>query len=232
MFTYQAERAWELASGLPESSPVRGFVDAFRTKDPNVIGEYFKSWETEDDEALLLRHNALAFSMVAGGSREKGLGVFLFCLDQWPDHGVALFNIAQVFRRLNQPMVAAQNLQRLIGMYPANIDAHQMHYTALREGKSFDAARRAAEASYTVFPDERWSHLYLCQAYLDSGELALARQLLDRTISGRPASTGGNIQHGARGHFGPRNSLEPLWRSGRGPVGRPGKRQRPGRRAA
>ncbi len=192
LFTYQAALAKELADGLPETSQVRGYIDAFLSKDVSVIAAHFEGWKAEKSDTpearavAVLRDNALGFAMVSGGSREKGLSVFLFCLERWPDHGVALFNISQVFRRLRQPMIAAQNLQRLIGMYPENIDAHQMHYTALREGRAFDAARRAAEASYTLFPDEKWSHLYLCQAYLDTGEPALALQWLGRATSQFP----------------------------------------------
>lgn len=186
IFTYQAALTRELADGLPEDSKVRGFVDAFFTQEAPKLAAHFESWQPEEVDETVLRDNALGFSMIAGGTREQGLSVFLFCLERWPDHGVALFNISQVFRRLNQPMIAAQNLQRLIAMYPENIDAHQMHYTALREGRAFDAARRAAEASYTLFPDERWSHLYLCQAYLDTGEPALALQWLSRATNQFP----------------------------------------------
>lgn len=186
LFTFQAGLAGELASALPEDSHVRVYVEAFLQRDPELVAEKIQAWKSEDSEAQAMRDNALGFAMVAGGKREQGLSVFLFCLERWPDHGVALFNIAQVFRRLGQPIIAAQNLQRLIGMYPENIDAHQMHYTALREGQSYENARRAAEASYTLFPDERWSHLYLCQAYLDTGDLEMALQLLDRAASKFP----------------------------------------------
>jgi tetratricopeptide (TPR) repeat protein len=178
LFTYRATLAQELAAELPETSKIRGFIEAFFAKDPPRLATYFDEWKVEAPNVL--RENALGFSMVAGGSREKGLSVFLYCLETWPDNGVALFNIGQVFRRLRQPVAAAQNLQRLIAMYPENIDAHQMLYSALREGRSFEAARRSAEASYTLFPDEKWSHVNLCQAYLDTGEPSLALQWLGR----------------------------------------------------
>ncbi len=183
LFGFDATLSQELAAGLPEGDPVRGYVDAFFSKDAAKVAAHFETWKAEETEEILLRDNALGFAMVSGGSREQGLSAFLYCLERWPEHGVALFNISQVFRRLRQPMIAAQNLQRLIAMYPDNIDAHQMHYAALREGGSFEAARRAAEASYTLFPEEKWSHIYLCQAYLDTGDPALALQWLDRATS-------------------------------------------------
>lgn len=183
LFTFNAPLAQELAAALPEGDPVRGYVDAFFSKDAAKVAAHFESWNAEERDDVLMRDNALGFAMVSGGSREQGLSAFLYCLERYPDHGVALFNISQVFRRLRQPMIAAQNLQRLIAMYPENIDAHQMHYAALREGGSFEAARRAAEASYTLFPEEKWSHIYLCQAYLDTGDPDLALQWLDRATS-------------------------------------------------
>ncbi len=183
LFTFNAPLSQELAAELPDGNPVRGYVDAFFSKDAAKVAAHFELWKAEEADEILMRDNALGFAMVSGGSREQGLSAFLYCLERYPDHGVALFNISQVFRRLRQPMIAAQNLQRLIAMYPENIDAHQMHYAALREGASFDAARRAAEASYTLFPEEKWSHIYLCQAYLDTGEPALALQWLDRATN-------------------------------------------------
>ena len=186
LFTYQAVLSRELADGLPEESKVRGFIDAFLSKDASKVAALFEGWKTEEPEETQLHDNALGFAMVSSGARERGLSVFLFCLERWPDQGVALFNIAQVFRRLGQPMIAAQNLQRLIAMYPENIDAHQMHYTALREGRAFSAARQAAEASFALFPEEKWTHIYLCQSYLDTNDPGLALQRLGRATTQFP----------------------------------------------
>jgi len=197
LFSRNVSLAHELQASLPPESHIGTYFKAMESKDSKQIASFFEGWKPEDPDYLLLRDNALAFAMASGGSRGQALSVFLFCLERWPDNVVALYNIAQVFRAIGQPVVAAQQLQRLIVQYPENIDAHQMLYNSLREGAKFDQARKAAEASFALFPEERWSFLNLSQSYMDSGEFTLAMQVLDRgnsLFSGDPElrlATGG-----------------------------------------
>lgn len=180
LFMHNAPLAREIQAGLPEDSHIGLYFKAMESKDSKQIAAFFEGWKPEEPEYLLLRDNALGFAMAAGGSRGQALSVFLFCLERWPDNVVALFNIAQVFRSIGQPIVAAQQLQRLIVQYPENIDAHQMLYSSLREGAAFDQARKAAEASFALFPEEQWSFMNLSQSYLDTGDYSLAMQVLNR----------------------------------------------------
>ncbi|MBL7645947.1 MAG: tetratricopeptide repeat protein [Candidatus Hydrogenedentes bacterium] len=180
LFTQDVGLARELSGALPAESRVGQFFKAMDSRDPKVVTALFEEWKPEAPEELILRDNALGFAMASGAARGQALSLFLFTLERFPDNMVALYNIAQVFRSVRQPIIAAQQLQRLIVQYPENIDAHQMLYSALREGGAFEPARKAAEASYTLFPEERWSFLYLGQAYLDTGEPELALQVLNR----------------------------------------------------
>lgn len=180
LFTQDVALARDLSAGLPPESKIGEFFRAMDSRDPKVVSALFEGWKPEEPEILLMRDNALGYAMASGASRGQALSLFLFCLERWPDNVVALYNIAQVFRSVRQPVVAAQQLQRLIVQYPENIDAHQMLFSALREGGAFEQARKAAEASYTLFPEERWSFLYLAQAYLDTGDPELALQVLNR----------------------------------------------------
>ena len=175
--------ARELAAGLPAESEIAALFAALESKDAGQISTFFEGWSPEEPERRLLRDNALGFAMAAGGSRGQALSVLLFCLERWPDNVVALYNIAQIFQSVGQPVVAAQQLQRLIVQYPENIDAHQMLYSSLRSGGDHDRARKAAEASFTLFPEEQWSFLNLGQAYVDTGDLTLALQVMNRAAS-------------------------------------------------
>jgi tetratricopeptide (TPR) repeat protein len=183
LFTQDVALARELSGPLPAESRVGQFFKAMDSRDPKVVTALFEEWKPEAPEELILRDNALGFAMASGAARGQALSLFLFTLERFPDNMVALYNIAQVFRSVRQPIIAAQQLQRLTVQYPENIDAHQMLYAALREGGAFGPARTAAEASYALFPEERWSFLYLSQAYLDTGEPELALQVLDRASS-------------------------------------------------
>jgi tetratricopeptide (TPR) repeat protein len=180
LFTQDVGLARELSAPLPAESRIGQFFKAMDSRDPKVVTALFEEWKPEAPEELILRDNALGFAMASGAARGQALSLFLFTLERFPDNMVALYNIAQVFRSVRQPIIAAQQLQRLIVQYPENIDAHQMLYAALREGGAYEPARKAAEASYTLFPEERWSFLYLGQAYLDTGEPELALQVLSR----------------------------------------------------
>lgn len=180
LFTQNRELAAEIASGLPAESGIGRFFTALNTKDPKQVVKFFEEWKPTELEAQILHDNALGYAMTVTGMRGEALKVFLFCLERTPDNVVALYNIAQVYRAVRQPVIAAQQMRRLLGKYPDNIDAYQMLYAALREGESFDQAREAAEASYTQFPEEQWSFLNLAQAYLDTRDPALALQVLTR----------------------------------------------------
>jgi tetratricopeptide (TPR) repeat protein len=180
LFTQDVDLARELAADLPPTSKIGEFFRAMDSRDPKVVSALFETWKPEEPDMLLMRDNALGYAMASGASRGQALSLFLFCLERWPDNVVALYNIAQVFRSVRQPVIAAQQLQRLIVQYPDNIDAHQMLFSALREGGAFEQARKAAEASYTLFPEERWSFIGLSQAYLDTGDPELALQVLNR----------------------------------------------------
>lgn len=180
LFTQNKDIALELASGLPEESGIGRFFKALKSQESKQVVQVFEEWKPEDPELQVLHDNALGFAMTVGALRGQALSVFLFCLERSPDNVVALYNIAQVYRSLHQPVIAAQQLRRLLVKYPDNIDAYQMLYAALREGEAFDQAREAAEASYTQFPDEQWSFLNLAQSYLDTHDPDLALQVLTR----------------------------------------------------
>lgn len=183
VFMQNSSLAHALSEGLPDDSRIAQFMRAMDAHDAGKIRQFFEDWDPSEPDQRLLRDNALGYAMASAGSRGQALSVFLLCLERWPDNVVALFNIAQVFRSIRQPVIAAQQLQRLIVQYPDNIDAHQMLYTSLREGGAFEQARKAAETSFTLFPEDKWSFLNLCQAYLDTEDADLAMEVLSRGIT-------------------------------------------------
>lgn len=180
LFTQNKDIAFELSAGLPDEPGIGRFFKALKSRDSKQVAQVFEEWKPTDPELQVLHDNALGFAMTVGALRGQALSVFLYRLEQSPDNVVALYNIAQVYRTLHQPVIAAQQLRRLLVKYPDNIDAYQMLYAALREGEVFDQAREAAEASYTQFSDEPWSFLNLAQAYLDTHDPDLALQVLTR----------------------------------------------------
>lgn len=180
LFTQDVKLARELSAPLPAESRIGQFFKALDSRDPKAVSSLFEAWKPEEREETILRDNALGYAMVSGASRGQALSLFLFTLERWPDNVVALYNIAQVFRSVHQPIIAAQQFQRLISQYPDNIDAQQMLYKALREGGAFGPARKAAEASYSQYPEERWTALYLGQACLDTHDPEFALQVLTR----------------------------------------------------
>lgn len=182
-FTYNQSLAAEIAEKLPEDAPVRRFSDAMQARDVEALRQIEDTWKEDDPERKLLRDNAIAFAYARIGARTRAVQQFAEVLRARPDNAVALLNTAQVFRAAEIPKFAARVLQRLIAQYPHNINAHTLLYTTLKEGGMTKEARQAAETTYAIFSDANIAYLNLAQAYANTGEFELARNVLRIAVS-------------------------------------------------
>ncbi len=191
VFTHNMALANDIAARLPEASHIPGYLKVLESDSLQQVVDYFSAWEEEEgSERHLLRENALGYALARKGNRGRALQVYSGCLQQWPESAVGLFNIAQVFRGTRTPQFAARTLQRLIAIYPGNIDAHSLLFITLREAGLNLEARQAAETSYALFPETVETVLNLSQAYLDNGEPARALMVIERGLENAPQEAG------------------------------------------
>ncbi len=55
VFTHDRLLAEELAEGLPEDSPLHGYLSALTERNPEAIRDHMQQWQEEDDDRRLLR---------------------------------------------------------------------------------------------------------------------------------------------------------------------------------
>ena len=103
-----------------------------------------------------------------------------------PEYGITLYNLAQVFRAADMPLVAAKTLERLLAIAQDNSEVHSLLYASLRQARAFDEAQKSAEMTYSLFPNRADACLNLAQAYVDNGLFDLAEKVLTRGIQTRP----------------------------------------------
>ncbi len=190
MFTNNDALATEIATQhLPEDATTRQFVVVLQSRNIEEILAFFEGWQESETERIVMRENALAMSITRAGGRARAIHILSAAIQEVPEQAVSLFNIIQVFRTARTPEFAASALQRLIAMYPDNVDAHSLLFVTLREVGKRDEARIAAENTYSLYPSMPEAILNLTQAYMDSGDVTMARRILSRGIDSRPDMT-------------------------------------------
>ncbi len=182
--------AEELEALLPSESPLHAYMQALKKNELQPLNDLFNekngTWKEEDEDRKLLRENAYGFAMANLGARSEALQKYSVCMEKWPDNAVAIFNTAQMFRRIGMSDYAANVLQKLLKQYPENIDARTLLYIILREGGSIQKALQTAQTTYILFPNSQEAIANLAQAYVDSRKLGLAKDVLERGIKNNP----------------------------------------------
>jgi tetratricopeptide (TPR) repeat protein len=182
LFCGNGPLAEELAKGLPADSPLNAYLQALRERDPQKIVEALRPWNSQAGDLRLLAQNALGFAMGLTGARGQAVQVLSGCRESYPDNGVSLFNLAQVFRAANMPRFAARTLQKLTATFPENVEAHRMLFDLFRAAGARQEARQTAEIMYALFPESREATLAICEIYVDCKELQLAKGIAERYL--------------------------------------------------
>ncbi|MCP4641577.1 MAG: tetratricopeptide repeat protein [bacterium] len=193
VFVGNAKLADELAARLPETSPVRSYFAALQARDQEQIAAVLKAWPEATGEREIMRRNAEGFALAAVGARARAVGVLSKCAGDAPENGVALFNLAMMYRGANMPRFAARVLERLVANHPASIEARLLLFRVLTEADAPTDARRSAESTYGLFPQSRPALVNLARIYRQTGNVRLAVEALKRGLDAAPASAALNL---------------------------------------
>ncbi|HOD49430.1 MAG TPA: tetratricopeptide repeat protein [Candidatus Hydrogenedentes bacterium] len=186
LFSGDRTHAQQLAAGLPADSPLRTFLDALEKRDPNGAIKVFDSWTETDPERAILRDNAYGFALTLIGARAKALQELSERYAKSPQNVVALYNLATMYRAARLPEYAAQVLDRLLALYPGNLEARRTLLRLLIEYGDRDRARGVAELTYQLFPDDPDSVVDVARVYFLAGELDLAQDVLKSALNAIP----------------------------------------------
>ena len=186
LFVHNFNVALSMEQHLQSDSPLIGYLAVLQKNDIKGIIAFFDNWQEEDTDRSVLRENAYGYAFATAGANARAIQVFSVSAKAWPENGVALFNIAQLFRGTQIPQFAASTLQRLISIYPNNLDAHTLLFVTLREAGLKLEMRAIAETTYALFKNRPEAVVNLSQAYVDNGELDRAEKILERTRQTMP----------------------------------------------
>jgi tetratricopeptide (TPR) repeat protein len=178
--------AEELATPLPEDSPLKLYLAAHRKGDAEGVLKAIEPWLNRKDALGLIGQNALAYAMSSAGVRARALQVLWACRNTFPDNGVSLLNSAQTFRSAGMPKFAARTLEQLIAQYPNSEEAYVLQGIVLRESGDRDEAMRSAQVAYAIFPQNPNIVLNLSQTCLDARQPAEAEESLVRALAASP----------------------------------------------
>ena len=179
--------AEELAKELPTDSPLNAYLEALRDREPQKVLEALEPWSEQEGDLQILAMNAVGYAMGLTGARGQAVQVLSACSKRYPDNGVSLFNLAQIFRVARMPKFAAQALRRLTAAFPENIEAHVLVFQVLREAGMQQEARQAAEVMYALFPDSREATLAICGIYVDFKQLEQAKRVVEAYLESHPS---------------------------------------------
>ena len=121
--------AEEFARELPTDSPLHAYLKALRSQEPQEAINALEPWNNQEGMLRLLAMNAVGYAMAISGARGQAVQVFSACAEQYPENGVSLLNLAQVFRAANMPQFASRALGRLTAIYPET--SKRISYTSM-----------------------------------------------------------------------------------------------------
>lgn len=182
VFSQDGDSARSLVSAVPEGRPERTFVEQVIAQDWESARKTIDGWESSGVEEAILQSNARGFFYAMGGSRAQALDVFTKTMVDYPENGVALYNIASMYRGVGMPQFAVAALRQLIVRHGRNREARQLLFDVLMQANEDKEARQLAESTYAVFPDDPFSALMLARAYRDTGDAELAIEVLRRGL--------------------------------------------------
>lgn len=182
----RADVARELAARLPETTALRAFVEALDNPEFERLLAVFDAWNPTEPQMKLIRQLAHGFTLGLAGARAEAVRVLSEARTQWPENGVALLTISQVFRAADMPEFAIASLRTLVNEQPRSIEAHGMLFGFLRGSGRLTEARAIAETMYTIFPGESAAAVALATALRDTSEPTEAREILELALETRP----------------------------------------------
>ena len=188
LFSGDRVRATELSEGLPEDSPLNALLAALESRDSQAAVEVFEQWQETDLARALLRDNAYGFTLVLVGARARALQELSDVYATTPDHAVALYNIATIYRTARLPEYATQILDRLLALYPNNHGARRLLLQLLVDANDLDRARAVAELTYQLYPTDPQFVVDLARIYRSTGQINLARNVLNSALGTIPES--------------------------------------------
>ena len=187
VFLGRRDLADELAQELPAQSPLHTYLDGMKNQDLQTAVDALKPWNEQDSDHQILARNAVGYALGVAGGRGHAVQVLSECAKQFPENGVSLLNLAQVFSASNMPQFAAQALKKLTATFPENIEAHLLVVQMHREAGMLQEARQSAEVMYALFPDSRAATLAACGIYVDFKELERAKRIVENYLQSHPA---------------------------------------------
>lgn len=182
VFVQEGPLARQLTERLPADSHVAKYISALLSRDAALVRGVLDAWQESDTKRRVLRMNAEGFALAVAGARAQALTVYSKCLDENPDNGVAYYNVANMFRSAGMPKFAIGALRRLIARHSDNREARQLLFDTMLDANLPDEARRQAESTFALFPDDPASLLNLARVYRDAGEMGLAEDVLRKGI--------------------------------------------------
>jgi tetratricopeptide (TPR) repeat protein len=186
LFHGSNDLAKELAGELPDGSPAKTYMAALQNGDLQNAVDALAPWSDADGSSQVLAMNGMGYVMALGNARNEAVQVLSACAERYPDNGVSLYNLAQVFRVAELPRFAALAQKKLTAMFPENVEAHVALVQLLRDTGMLQEARQAAEAMYAIFPDSSEAILSICSTYADTQQLEPARRILDVYLEAHP----------------------------------------------
>jgi len=180
VFVQDTQLAKQLGERLSPDSPVAKYIAALLARDPQAMRTLLDDWQENIPDRRILRLNAEGFALAIAGARAQAMRVFSQCIQEYPENGAAYYNVASMFRSAGMPKFAIGTLKQLIARHSDNREARQLLFDTMLEANLDDEARRQAESTYALFPDDAASLLNLARVYRDAGELGLAEDVLRR----------------------------------------------------
>ncbi|MCC6152591.1 MAG: tetratricopeptide repeat protein [Candidatus Hydrogenedentes bacterium] len=182
VFSQNVPVAREMADSLAPDSRVGKYINALLSRDANKLKDAIDTWQEAIPDRRIMRANAEGFALAISGARAQALRVFSQCIQEYPDNGVAFYNVAGMFRSAGMPKFALGTLKQLISRHSDNREARQALFETMMEAGMTDDARRQAESAFALFPEDAGTLLNLSRVYRDSGESALAEEVLRKGV--------------------------------------------------
>ncbi|MBI5094659.1 MAG: tetratricopeptide repeat protein [Candidatus Hydrogenedentes bacterium] len=189
LFSLRTSALDELAKGLPASSPLRDYVQAFQAKKLQDMLAAVDKWNEPDDrDRQILRENAAGFVYALMNRRSQALLKYSETLKRFPENGVALYNLATMYGAAKMPEFQARALYKLIGQFPANVEARSSLVGVYRASGNADRAREVAQTTFALFPKDETVLVHLARLYIDAGDYDSAILAARRGVESHPDS--------------------------------------------
>jgi len=188
-FTQNGPAAQDLLPRLPADSSERQLVEALMARDAEKLKQVLDGWNASTPAQEIVLGNARGFIQALSGSRATALESFTQTMERFPENGVALYNIASMYRSVDMPKFADAALRQLIVRHGRNREARQLLFDVLAQTGRDDEARQLAESTYAMFPDDPLSTVMLARAYRDADDEELAVDALRQGLVRHPGES-------------------------------------------